>query len=30
VPWYTQQYIAATGSFNWRTRIADFNFRNCQ
>jgi hypothetical protein len=28
--WYTQQYIAATGSFTWRTRIADFKFKNCQ
>jgi hypothetical protein len=28
--WYTQQYIAATGSFDWRTRIAAFKFGNCQ
>ena len=28
--WYTQQYIAATGAFNWRTRIADFKFINCK
>lgn len=28
--WYTQQYIAATDSFNWRTRIADFKFINCK
>lgn len=27
--WYTQQYIATTGSFNWRTRIASFKFGNC-
>jgi hypothetical protein len=28
--WYTQEYIAATGDFNWRTRIADFKFINCK
>lgn len=28
--WYTQQYIAATGAFDWRTRIADFKFINCK
>ena len=27
--WYTQQYIATTGSFNWHTRIANFKFANC-
>ncbi|MES2128133.1 MAG: PEP-CTERM sorting domain-containing protein [Pseudomonadota bacterium] len=27
--WYTQQYIATTGTFNWRTRIANFTFNNC-
>lgn len=27
--WYTQQYMGATGSFNWRTRIASFKFANC-
>lgn len=27
--WYTQQYLAETGFFNWRTRIASFTFRNC-
>ena len=27
--WYTQQYIAANGSFNWHTRIASFKFPNC-
>ena len=28
--WYTQEYIATTGDFNWRTRIADFKFINCK
>ena len=28
--WYTQQYIAATGAFDWRSRIADFKFINCK
>jgi hypothetical protein len=28
--WYTQEYIAATGSFDWRTRIANFKFINCK
>ena len=28
--WYTQEYIAETGRFNWRTRIAEFKFRNCK
>lgn len=28
--WYTQQYIAANGSFNWNTRVASFRFPNCQ
>ncbi|MGA3089990.1 MAG: choice-of-anchor D domain-containing protein [Terriglobales bacterium] len=27
--WYTQEYIKATGSFNWNTRIANFVFPNC-
>jgi hypothetical protein len=27
--WYTQQYQAETGRFNWHTRIANFRFRNC-
>ena len=27
--WYTDQYQPATGSFNWRTRIASFRFLNC-
>lgn len=28
--WYTQEYIAQTGQFNWRTRIAAFGFGNCK
>ncbi len=28
--WYTNQYIGANGTFNWRTRIASFRFPNCQ
>jgi subtilisin-like proprotein convertase family protein len=27
--WYTQEYIAANGSFNWRTRVGNFKFTNC-
>jgi len=27
--WYTQEYYAATGSFNWRTRIGNFKFPSC-
>jgi hypothetical protein len=27
--WYTQEYMKATGSFNWNTRIANFKFANC-
>lgn len=27
--WYTQQYQAETGRFNWHTRIANLKFRNC-
>jgi hypothetical protein len=27
--WYTQQYQAETGRFNWHTRIANFRFKNC-
>ena len=27
--WYTQQYIAANGTFNWNTRVAAFKFPNC-
>lgn len=28
--WYTQQYIATTGRFTWRSRIANFQFLNCE
>ncbi len=28
--WYTSQYLATDGRFNWRTRIASFKFPNCQ
>ena len=27
--WYTNEYIATTGSFNWSTRIASFKFPGC-
>src|SRR5436190_4694454 len=27
--WYTTEYIATTGSFNWRTRIGSFKFATC-
>jgi hypothetical protein len=27
--WYTTEYLTATGSFNWHTRIASFNFPSC-
>ena len=27
--WYTQEYMATTGAFNWQTRIARFKFPNC-
>ena len=27
--WYTDEYLPATGSFNWQTRIASFRFPNC-
>ena len=27
--WYTNQYLATNGSFNWRTRIVSFKFPNC-
>ena len=27
--WYTDEYLAATGAFNWHTRIASFKFPNC-
>ncbi len=27
--WYTQEYVAATGGWDWRTRIGAFRFANC-
>jgi hypothetical protein len=27
--WYTTEYLAANGSFNWHTRIASFKFPGC-
>jgi hypothetical protein len=27
--WYTQEYIAVTGTANWRTRIASFRYPDC-
>ena len=27
--WYTNEYIPANGSFNWRTRIGSFKFPGC-
>ena len=27
--WYTNEYLPATGSFNWATRIASFKFSGC-
>jgi hypothetical protein len=27
--WYTNQYLPASGSFNWRTRLAAFKFPGC-
>ncbi len=27
--WYTQEYLAANGSWNWRTRIGSFSFPGC-
>ena len=27
--WYTNEYLPATGSFNWATRIASFKFAGC-
>ncbi|MGH8040813.1 MAG: InlB B-repeat-containing protein [Rudaea sp.] len=27
--WYTNEYIASNGSFNWKTRIGSFKFPNC-
>jgi hypothetical protein len=28
--WYTQEYYATTGSFNWATRIGSFKFNTCK
>ena len=28
--WYTQEYYATTGSFNWSTRIGSFKFSTCK
>jgi hypothetical protein len=27
--WYTQEYLKASGSFNWSTRIGSFKFASC-
>ena len=27
--WYTNQYLATDGTFNWKTRIASFKFPSC-
>lgn len=27
--WYTQEYLSANGSFNWRTRVGAFRFPSC-
>jgi hypothetical protein len=27
--WYTTEYLAASGSFNWKTRIGSFKFPGC-
>jgi hypothetical protein len=27
--WYTDEYLKASGTFNWNTRIANFKFPNC-
>jgi uncharacterized membrane protein len=27
--WYTDQYLATSGAFNWHTRIASFKFPSC-
>jgi uncharacterized membrane protein len=27
--WYTDEYLASSGSFNWHTRIASFKFPSC-
>src|SRR5262245_2217923 len=28
--WYTTEYLAVDGTFNWHTRIASFKLGNCQ
>jgi len=28
--WYTTEYLKASGTFNWSTRIATFKFSGCQ
>ena len=28
--WYTQEYYASTGSFNWSTRVGSFKFDSCR
>jgi hypothetical protein len=28
--WYTNEYLKATGAFNWSTRIGSFKFATCQ
>jgi hypothetical protein len=28
--WYTNEYYATSGSFNWSTRIGSFKFNNCK
>jgi hypothetical protein len=28
--WYTNEYLAADGTFNWRTRIGSYKFPTCQ
>jgi hypothetical protein len=28
--WFTTQYLSASGSFNWKTRVARMRFGNCQ
>jgi len=27
--WYTQEYMGASGAFNWHTRVGNFKFANC-
>jgi Golgi nucleoside diphosphatase len=28
--WHTLQYVASSGHFTWRTRIASMRFANCE